>query len=44
MTLKELKIKLAELPPEYDNLEVVFGEATFGEKLKKIQKLGMKLF
>lgn len=44
MKLKELKQKLNEFPPEMDDCEVVFGETAWGEKLKKIQHLGRKIF
>ena len=44
MTLKELKEKLNELPQEMENYEIMFGESTYGEKVKKIQKLGKKIY
>ena len=43
MKLKELKQKLNEFPPDMDDYEVIFGESTYGEKVKKIQKLGSKI-
>lgn len=44
MTIKDLKQKLKELPPECENCEVCFGEAPYGELLKKIKKIGHKIF
>ena len=44
MKLKELKQKLNEFPPECDDFDVVFGESTWGEAVRKIQKLGKKIF
>lgn len=43
MTLRELKEKLNEFPPEMDDCVVIFGEAIWGEKIKKVKKLGKKI-
>ena len=43
MKVRELKEYLNSLPPECDEFVVVFGETAFGEKLKRIQKLGKKI-
>lgn len=44
MTIKDLKRKLKELPPECDDCDVCFGEAPYGEILKKIKKIGHRIF
>lgn len=44
MKVKELKEKLNQLSPEMDEYEVVFGETAWGEKVKKLQVLGRKIF
>ena len=44
MTLKEFKEKLNQLPKDCEDKEVVFGEATWGEYVKKIQILGSKIY
>ncbi len=44
MKLKELKQKINELPSEYDNYDIIFGDCAWGEPLKKIKVLGLKIF
>lgn len=44
MTLKELKQKLNDLPSDYDEFNIVFGECAWGESLKKIKNLGHKIY
>ena len=43
MKLKELKHILNEYPPEYDDYDIEFGDVAFGEKLRKLKKLGKKI-
>lgn len=43
MTVKKLKEVLNSLPPECDDYDVIFGECAWGEKVKKLQKLGKKI-
>lgn len=43
MKLKELKEIIESYPDEYDEMEVVFGECGYGEKVKKIVRSGQKI-
>lgn len=40
MTLDELKETLDNLPKEYSDYEVVFGETAYGEPINIIEELG----
>lgn len=40
MKLNELKMVLNELPPECEDLEVVFGDTVTGESIERVERYG----